>query len=131
MFFRAIAAAFVLVFAASAAAQAPERAPRVGYQEQTAELARVLGGSHYLRITCSGRDDQRWRDAMRGIISREGDSGGALTAAFNEGYRQEESRFPSCDRGAQQMEQELRAQGLRLANGLAVRNSNDGGRRNR
>ncbi|MGE0045376.1 MAG: TIGR02301 family protein [Hyphomonadaceae bacterium] len=117
-----------MTFAPTAFAQ-PRPAEREGvsYQDQTVQLARVLGGSHYLRITCSGRDDQRWRDAMRGIISREGESG-ALTAAFNEGYRQEESRFPSCDRGAQQMERELRAQGIRLANSLAVRNAGDRGR---
>jgi uncharacterized protein (TIGR02301 family) len=106
-----------------AAAQTSEPRPRLSYQDHLVELGRVLGGSHYLRVLCNGRGDQRWRDYMRGVLQREPEYTGPLTAAFNEGYRQEEARFPVCDRGAQQMEAELRAEGLRLAQRLSVRNA--------
>src|SRR5258706_241381 len=41
------------------------------YRQQLTELAQVLGGSHYLRIVCQGRGDQRWRSYMQGVIQRE------------------------------------------------------------
>ncbi|MBL8551925.1 MAG: TIGR02301 family protein [Hyphomonadaceae bacterium] len=102
----------------------PAAAQRVAsYDEQLSELGRVLGGAHYLRILCTGRTDQRWRDFMREVMSREQARSSLLSAAFNEGFRREESRFSVCGRDSQQMEAELRAQGLRLAGALAARNS--------
>ncbi|MGE0827727.1 MAG: TIGR02301 family protein [Hyphomonadaceae bacterium] len=124
--FSALACLLALSGAASAQTERPLRA---SYEDQLEELGRVLGGSHYLRILCAGRGDQRWRDAMRGVLAREPAQRGRLTSAFNEGYRREEARFPVCDRGAEQTEAELRAQGLRLANALSVRNAGDGARR--
>jgi uncharacterized protein (TIGR02301 family) len=114
---------FAFACAASAWAQPGEERPRLSYEDHLVELGRVLGGSHYLRILCNGRGDQRWREFMRGVLQREPDFTGPLTTAFNDGYRQEEARFPVCDRGAQQMEAELRAEGLRLAQRLSVRNA--------
>jgi uncharacterized protein (TIGR02301 family) len=93
------------------------------YRQQLTDLASVLGGAHYLRILCEGRGDQRWRDYMRGVITREPNYERDLTAAFNQGYRQEESRFDDCDRDAQQGEAELRARGLRIADGLRARHT--------
>jgi uncharacterized protein (TIGR02301 family) len=124
---RFLAASLALVLLAlPAAAQTPERAPpprpgAAGYSDQLSELAEVLGGSHYLRILCSGRSDQRWRDYMRGIIQREPNFNAVLVEGFNRGYRNEEARFPNCDRGATQMEAELRARGVRIADGLRAR----------
>jgi len=118
--------ALALVWATSVAAQQPgEERPRLSYEDHLVELGRVLGGSHYLRILCNGRGDQRWREFMRGVLQREPTYTGQLTAAFNDGYRQEEARFSVCDRGAQQMEAELRAEGLRLAQQLSVRNAGE------
>lgn len=127
---RACAAAIVFSFAAaSAPAAAQEReAARAGYEEDLVELARVLGRAHYLRITCNGRSDARWRTYVRHMISQESDYRREITRSFNEGYRMEEARFPYCDEDAVQMEAELRAQGLRLAQGLSVRNAGDGAR---
>jgi len=125
------ACAAALVFAIAAAlgpgVQAQERAEeQSGYEGQLVELAHILGRAHYLRITCNGRSDARWRTYVRHMMSRESDYRRQITAGFNEGYRQEEARFPYCDDGAVQMESELRAQGLRLAQGLSVRNAGDG-----
>lgn len=126
MSFRALfvsiaAAALALpALAQSARPPAPVRSEE-WYQGQLVELAEVLGGSHYLRITCDGRADQRWRDYMRGVLDREPVYRDQLVEAFNRGYRQEESRFAECDRAATQAEAELRAQGLRVAGGLSAR----------
>lgn len=93
------------------------------YRGQLVELAEVLGGAHYLRIVCDGRGDQRWRNYMRGVIEREPEYNGLLVEGFNRGYRQEEARFPVCDATTRQMEAELRARGLRVAQGLSARHA--------
>jgi uncharacterized protein (TIGR02301 family) len=130
-----------LLFAAVAlpAAAQPQQQPRRGeqqapqqdeetplrgeewYRTQLVSLAEVLGGSHYLRIVCDGRGDQRWRDYMRGVIQRAPQYNGVLVEGFNRGYRQEEARFPVCDQTTRQMEAELRARGVRIAQGLSAR----------
>ncbi len=107
--------------AAQQQAPAAERGGEAWYRQQLIDLAEVLGGSHYLRITCSGRGDQRWRDYMRGVIDREPGMRQALSDSFNQGYRNESARFPECDRNSQQTEAELRARGLRIAGALGAR----------
>ena len=127
-----VRAALSLCFAALAAApaaaqpQAPAAAQshargEAWYGEQLTELSEVLGGAHYLRILCQGRGDQRWRDYMRGVIDREPSYHDGLVEGFNRGYRDQEARFPICDRAASQTEAELRARGLRVAGGLSAR----------
>lgn len=132
MSIRALACA--ALFAAAAAAPAfaqqpqPEAPPARGedwYRGQLVELAEVLGGAHYLRILCEGRGDQRWRDYMRGVIEREPEHNAALVEGFNRGYRNEEARFPTCDATTRQMEAELRARGLRVAQALSARHAAD------
>jgi uncharacterized protein (TIGR02301 family) len=116
-----IALAAVAVTASPALAQQP---PAVGgddwYRQQLTDLAEVLGGSHYLRIVCQGRADQRWRTYMQGVIQREPQYNDQLVGAFNRGYRDQEARFPTCDETTRQMEAELRARGLRISQGLGA-----------
>jgi uncharacterized protein (TIGR02301 family) len=132
----ATCALFLCAFAvvAPAGAQRPEQpgqsaqTPQVAhgeewYRGQLVELAEVLGGSHYLRILCEGRGDQRWRDYMRGVIEREPQYNTLLVEAFNRGYRNEETRFPVCDANTRQMEAELRARGVRVAQALSARHA--------
>jgi uncharacterized protein (TIGR02301 family) len=130
MTIRAAASAMFLaasIAATPAGAQQPQtEAPARGeewYRGQLVELAEVLGGSHYLRILCEGRGDQRWRDYMRGVIEREPQYNNILVEAFNRGYRDEEARFPVCDSTTRQMEAELRARGLRVAQALSARHA--------
>lgn len=104
-------------------AEAPQARAEEWYRGQLVELSEVLGGAHYLRIICDGRDDQRWRTYMRGVIEREPQYNGLLVEGFNRGYRQEEARFPTCDQSTRQMEAELRARGLRIAQGLRARHT--------
>jgi uncharacterized protein (TIGR02301 family) len=129
---KSIAGALALLLAAaSAAAQTPNQ-PRPGepapsedwYRGQLVELSEVLGGAHYLRILCEGRGDQRWRDYMRGVIDREPGYNAQLVEGFNRGYRNEEARFSRCDATTEQMEAELRARGLRIAQALSARHAN-------
>src|SRR5690349_8467246 len=118
----ALMAFAVAVTAAPAIAQ-PQPSPVGGdqwYQQQLTDLAEVLGGSHYLRIVCQGRGDQRWRTYMQGVIQREPQYNDQLIAAFNRGYRDQEARFPTCDETTRQMEAELRARGLRISQGLGA-----------
>lgn len=112
----------------TAAAQEQPASPATGgeawYRTQLVELSEVLGGAHYLRILCEGRDDQRWRNYMRGVIDREPRYNALLVEGFNRGYRTEEARFPTCDQTTRQMEAELRARGLRVAQALSARHAN-------
>jgi uncharacterized protein (TIGR02301 family) len=127
------AALCALLFAAAAlpaGAQQPQPATPPArnedwYRGRLVELAEVLGGAHYLRILCEGRGDQRWRDYMRGVIEREPQHNAALIEGFNRGYRNEEARFPTCDATTRQMEAELRARGLRVAQALSARHAAD------
>ncbi|HET9232248.1 MAG TPA: TIGR02301 family protein [Vitreimonas sp.] len=132
MWIRALACA-VLFAATTAAPASAQQQPQPGqaargedwYRGQLVELSEVLGGSHYLRILCDGRGDQRWRDYMRGVIEREPQYNAVLVEGFNRGYRNEEARFPTCDATTRQMEAELRARGLRIAQALSARHTAD------
>jgi uncharacterized protein (TIGR02301 family) len=124
----ACAALFAAATAGSALAQQPAAPPartEEWYRGQLVELSEILGGAHYLRILCEGRDDQRWRDYMRGVIEREPQHNAALVEGFNRGYRNEEARFPTCDGTTRQMEAELRARGLRVSQALSARHAGD------
>jgi uncharacterized protein (TIGR02301 family) len=115
----ALAAAAILA-APAAAQQQPQSHGDDWYRQQLSDLSEVLGGSHYLRILCEGRGDQRWRTYMQGVIQREPQFSDQLVAGFNRGYRDQEARFPTCDETTRQMEAELRARGLRISQGLGA-----------
>lgn len=132
MIVRSLLSSLALLASAAAPAaaqqnqQSQQQAPRGGeewYRTQLVELSEVLGGAHYLRILCEGRGDQLWREYMRGVISREPRYNGVLVEGFNRGYRDEEARFPVCDTTTRQMEAELRARGLRIAQALSARHA--------
>ena len=133
MLLRALFCALALIVAAAPAAAQQQGQPQQGqqqqlggeawYRQQLSDLAEVLGGAHYLRILCEGRGDQRWRDYMRGVIEREPTYNSILVESFNRGYRDQEARFPVCDRITRQTEAELRARGLRVAQALAARHA--------
>ena len=133
MWIRALACAVLFAATTAAPASAQQQQPQAGqpargedwYRGQLVELSEVLGGSHYLRILCDGRGDQRWRDYMRGVIEREPQYNAQLVEGFNRGYREEEARFPTCDATTRQMEAELRARGLRIAQALSARHTAD------
>ncbi len=124
-----VAALVLALFAAPARAQIGAPPPEEGelrgeawYNAELVSLSRVLGGVHYLRTLCHGRSEQQWRDYMLGVITREPAQRDALVAGFNSGFRANRAIYDDCTREAQQAEAELRAQGLRIADGLSARN---------
>jgi uncharacterized protein (TIGR02301 family) len=98
------------------------------YADDLAALSHVLGSAHYIRRLCSGRADQRWREQMRKFMDLEGPPGtpqrSMMVQQFNEGYREQEQRFPACTPDAQAYEATLKTMGARLATGLAARYRN-------
>lgn len=121
-------AAFTLAAPAGAQApgpQGPSAAPRPAFENDLAGLAHVLGGAHYIRILCSGKADQTWRQQMQKFMDLEGPPGtprrALMVAEFNEGYREQEQRYSSCSPDAQGAEGQLKAQGGRYAQSLAAR----------
>jgi uncharacterized protein (TIGR02301 family) len=122
-------AAAMLAASPVAAAQQQEKPPFADtpqgrsekYAADMRDLARVLGGAHYLRILCLGNVDQSWRDFMREMMAQERPrTRQELVELFNVGYRAEEQRFPVCSPAAQTMEAELKKRGMRLADWLAA-----------
>lgn len=120
-FMSSIAAA-ILAWTPSAAAQAQPADPAT-YEDTMLALSRVLGASHYLRILCEGREDQRWRDFMRGLMEREPAMSDRLRDAFNAAYREQEVALSACDARAVAREAQLRERGQRLAGALRARNA--------
>jgi predicted secreted protein len=55
------------------------------------------------------------------VIQREPEYNAELIEGFNSGYRNEKASFSTCDTTTRQMEAELRARGLRVAQGLSAR----------
>jgi len=88
------------------------------------ELAALIGGAHYLRITCD-RDDFTWREQMLALveIEVEGDDRRQrrLVSAFNDGYRTQENLHARCNAETRRAEAELAAEGKRLAETLRDR----------
>ena len=124
-------AAFPTAFAQAPSAQPPpprdvtSPGPDQSYGANLTALAEVLGEAHYIRRLCYGRADQRWRDQMMRFMNLEGPPGApqrkAMSDSFNDGYREQEERFPDCTPEAKSYEQSLKAKGARLANALAAR----------
>lgn len=139
---RLILAFCALAFTAPALAQArpaPPRPPapvleadqveRLDRPAQLQELARVVGGSHYLRLLCStGADRYQWFEMMRTLLDKEAPVSqprraalrSQMAAAFNAGYRAEEVRFPACIATVAGVEEELKRRGRRLTSALAA-----------
>jgi uncharacterized protein (TIGR02301 family) len=119
-------AAVLAASPAAALAQAPGDATAASgtYGDNLAALSQVLGQAHYIRRLCYGRGDQRWRNQMMRFMDLEGPPGTpqrkAMSDGFNDGYREQEERFPACTPEAQSYEQSLNAKGARLANALAA-----------
>lgn len=95
--------------------------PQVLRSNLLLSLSQTLGGVHYLRVVCEGRDEQYWRERMIELMELE--SGGyrlreAMITAFNEGYYEEERRHPRCGGDLKAARDRLSAEGQRLAKQL-------------
>jgi uncharacterized protein (TIGR02301 family) len=93
----------ILIFLASLPAAAEEdyaarRAALTG-------LSRVLGELHHIRRMCEpDREADIWRDRMKRLVDLElpaFDLREEMVGAFNDGYVSAQTRFPYCDRVAE------------------------------
>ena len=110
---RALAAALILITAATAAAAQPPRT------EIVADLAYATGQSHALRQLCRGAEDQYWRTRMERIIDLEAKDEAArapLAERFNEGFRAARRQYPRCSDASRSAERAVAANGNALAN---------------
>lgn len=92
----------VLIAAAPALAQEGDYGAR---QRGLVSLAQIFGELHHIRRTCDpDREADIWRNRMKRLIDFEEPSFDVreqMVAAFNDGYVSAQSRFPYCDRGAE------------------------------
>lgn len=92
----------VLIAAAPALAQEGDYGAR---QRGLVSLAQIFGELHHIRRTCDpDREADIWRNRMKSLIDLEEPSFDVreqMVAAFNDGYVSAQSRFPYCDRGAE------------------------------
>jgi len=73
--------------------------------------AYLLGEAHAIRSVCSNQADQRWRELMGSIVSKQppdSDYTKLLVAAFNGGYASATAQFPACADSALLEEERLR-----------------------
>ena len=114
----AIAALFAIVsttsvFCANAGAQDLDR--YLERQRDLAALSGIFGEMHHLRRTCELRlEADVWRERMKKLIALEEPQTNEreeLVAKFNEGFRNVQRRFPSCDRRARDYAAARAAQG--------------------
>lgn len=68
-------------------------------------LSRIFGELHHIRRLCEPeREGDFWRERMKSLIALEQpsfDLREEMVGSFNDGYASAQSRFPYCDRGAE------------------------------
>ena len=94
------------------------------YFRNLAELSKVIGAAHAVRVACNGVDDQYWRSYMQQILGLEAPERGPLrermVEGFNRGYQQSEARNGRCSANSAQAEAEYAREGRRLSDELAA-----------
>ncbi|MEQ8935805.1 MAG: TIGR02301 family protein [Amphiplicatus sp.] len=93
--------AAALTFAQGAGAQ------EINYAQRSRDLlalSRVFGELHHIRRACEAwGEEEVWRNRMRKLVELESpqpELRDQMVAAFNDGFRTAEQRFPYCDRAA-------------------------------
>jgi len=119
--------AFVLSLALAAGTSAaqsglPPRGP--DYFRDAADLARVLGSAHAIRVRCNGRDDQYWRRYMTDMLAYEAPEAGNLRSSlvreFNDAFSDVSDDYRVCDSVAVAAESRFAARGQEIATRLAT-----------
>jgi uncharacterized protein (TIGR02301 family) len=108
----------VLLLAAAfgSVALAQERSP--AERQTLVALAYLIGESHALRQTCTGKADQYWRTRMQQLVAAEQPDAPfsrRLTDSFNDGFVAGRQGFPSCDAHARQEAARVAAKGRELS----------------
>ncbi len=91
---------------------------------ELADMSRIMGEAHYLRVVCRGVSDQLWREEMVRLMELEAPEGRRrqrLVQAFNDGYSRQSARHGHCTSQVREDERRLAGEGRRLAERLADR----------
>ena len=79
---------------------APARAADGDRTRDLAALAEVFGELHHIRRMCEPeRENEIWRNRMKSLVALEQPTAALrrkLVAAFNEGFKNAQTRYPSC-----------------------------------
>jgi len=100
----------------------PVRGP--DYFRDAAELARVLGSAHAIRVRCNGRDDQYWRRYMADMLAFEAPESGNLRSSlvreFNDAFSDVSRDYLVCDSVAVAAEARFAADGQEISTRMAT-----------
>lgn len=121
--FHALVLSLALASGTSAAQSGlPARGP--DYFRDAADLARVLGSAHAIRVRCNGRDDQYWRRYMADMLAYEAPEPGSLRSSlvreFNDAFSDVSDDFRICDSTAIAAEARYAESGQEIATRLAT-----------
>jgi uncharacterized protein (TIGR02301 family) len=121
--FHALMLCLALV-AGTSAAQSGTATRGPDYFRDAADLARVLGSAHAIRVRCNGSDDQYWRRYMADMLAYEAPESGnlrsSLVKAFNEAYTRVSDDYLVCDSAAVAAEARFAADGQEISTRLAM-----------
>lgn len=96
------------------------------YEANVKSLAFVMGALHSLQGTCGSSGDQTWRLNMQSLLDREGAPGAPLRVgminAFNDGFQEQQKRYPTCNAGAIAAKKNFGFKGGSLSRQLASKN---------
>jgi uncharacterized protein (TIGR02301 family) len=120
--FHAVVISLALMAGTSSAQSGlPTRGP--DYFRDAAELARLLGSAHAIRVRCNGKDDQYWRRYMANMLAYEAPEPGPLRSSmvqeFNDAFSRVSEDYGSCDGAAVNAEAGFAVAGQRIATRLA------------
>ena len=100
----------------------PARGP--DYFRDAADLARLLGSAHAIRVRCNGRDDQYWRRYMADMLAYEAPEAGNLRSSlvreFNDAFSDVSRDYLVCDAYAVAAEARFAEDGQTIATRLAT-----------
>ncbi|MFN7178184.1 TIGR02301 family protein [Hyphomonas sp.] len=120
--FHALLISLAIMGGTSAAQGIPSRGP--DYFRDAADLARVLGSAHAIRVRCNGNGDQYWRRYMSDMLAYEapeqGDLRRSLVREFNDSYKRVSDTYPVCDASAVAAESRYAEDGQAISTRLAA-----------
>jgi len=121
--FHALVLSLALLAGTSAAQSGlPPRGP--DYFRDAAQLARILGSAHAIRVRCNGRDDQYWRRYMADMLAYEAPEPGNLRSSlvreFNDAFSDVSRDYLTCDAYAVAAEARFAEDGREIATRLAT-----------
>src|SRR5437899_318726 len=121
---RNLAAALLLVLAASGIAPARAQDAAAPFDPDLLRLAEILGSLHYLRAICGSNEGQKWRNQMQALVDAEtpgGDRRARMIASFNRGYRGFQQTYRTCTPAANTAIRRYLAEGSKISRDLTAR----------